>query len=223
VATIVLGAGSGSRFGGHKQFLELTRGRRLIDVAVDTAKRSSSYVVVVMPPDLAWDGAEVDAVAQGGPSRLDSVEAGLALVPADAGVIVVHDAAHPLAHETVFDLVIEAVEAGADSAVPFLPVSDVVKQVGELGTLVTVGRDGLGLAQVPMAFAPQVLRDAHTRRQVLGEAWEDSMLVERLGGRVVAVHGSVTNVHVVDEEDLEVARLLARSLLSADGSGNAYG
>ena len=221
VATIVLGAGSGTRFGDQKQFLELTPGWRLIDAAVDTAKRCSSHVVVVLPPGLAWDGAEVDAVAGGGPTRLDSVEAGLSHVPPDARVVVVHDAAHPLADETVFGLVVDAVETGADAAVPFLPVSDVIKQVDPSGIIVTVGRDGLGLAQVPMAFAPQVLRDAHARRHELGEAWEDSMLVERWKGRVVAVRGSTRNVHVVDENDLEVARLLAKSLPSADaGSAN---
>jgi 2-C-methyl-D-erythritol 4-phosphate cytidylyltransferase len=128
--------------------------------------------------------------------------------------VVVHDAAHPLADEVTFDLVISAVEAGADAAVPFLPVFDVVKQTDDTGVLTTVGRDDLGLAQVPMAFRHQALRSAHARRQELGDAWEDSMLVERSHGRVVAVRGSVRNVHVVSEEDLDLARVLARSLPS---------
>jgi 2-C-methyl-D-erythritol 4-phosphate cytidylyltransferase len=217
VATIVLGAGSGTRFGSQKQFLELTPGRRLIDAAVEVAKRCSSYVVVVLPPGQAWDGIEVDGVANGGPSRLDSVEAGLSLVPRDADVVVVHDAAHPLADEKTFDRAISAVEAGADAAVPILPVSDVVKRCDDTRAVTTVGRDDLGLAQVPMAFSQNALRAAHVRRVELGDAWEDSMLVEKSSGRVVAVRGSVWNVHVVDEEDLELARLLARSLLSTSG------
>jgi 2-C-methyl-D-erythritol 4-phosphate cytidylyltransferase len=216
VATIVLGAGSGTRFGIQKQFLELTPGRRLIDAAVDVAKRCSSHVVVVLPPGMAWDGVEVDGVADGGPSRLDSVEAGLSLVPRDAGVVVVHDAAHPLADEKTFDLVISAVRAGADAAVPFLAVSDVVKQSHATGAITTVGRDDLGLAQVPMAFSHEALRAVHARRVELGDAWEDSMLVERSGGRVVAVNGSVRNVHVVSEEDLDLARVLARSIAGTD-------
>ena len=49
------------------------------------------------------------ARAPGGATRSDSVRAGLALVAADADIVVVHDAARPLASRTLFAAVIAAV------------------------------------------------------------------------------------------------------------------
>ena len=82
----------------------------------------SDGVVVVTPPDgvepttPAIDG--VDAVVPGGATRSASVRAGLAAVPDDAEVVVVHDAARPLAGPDLFDATVAAVRAGADACDP---------------------------------------------------------------------------------------------------------
>lgn len=210
VSVIVLAAGSGTRFGGAKQFLELIPGVRLVDAALETAFSVSENVILVLPPDYRWDGREVEAIVEGGASRLDSVAAGLTALPENRRVVVVHDAAHPLASRETFLDLIEAIEAGADAAVPVLPLADVVKRQDDQGRITTVGRDGLGLAQVPMAFTPTALLSAHaTLLNADRPYWEDSMLVEENGGRVVAVPGSSRNIHVATPEDLGVARILA--------------
>ena len=54
----------------------------------------------------------------GAATRSGSVRAGLAAVPDEAEVVVVHDAARPLAGACLFRAVVEAVDAGADAAVP---------------------------------------------------------------------------------------------------------
>jgi 2-C-methyl-D-erythritol 4-phosphate cytidylyltransferase len=67
----------------------------------------------------------VDAIVPGGATRSDSVRCGLAAVPEEAAVIVVHDAARPLASSALFEAVIAAVtDGGADGAVPGVPPSD---------------------------------------------------------------------------------------------------
>lgn len=210
VSTLVLAAGAGERFGQPKQFLELKHGVRLVDAAVDTARSVSDELVVVIPPGYEWDGGEVDVVVSGGSSRIESVARALAALEGDEDVILIHDAAHPLAPERIFLEGIEAVRSGADAAVPMLAISDVVKKGGEGGNLVTVGRDGFGLSQVPMAFSGEALRGAHAAAGRLDPPlWEDSMLVEHFGGRVVAIAGSSRNLHVVTLEDLELVRVLA--------------
>ncbi|MEX0865250.1 MAG: 2-C-methyl-D-erythritol 4-phosphate cytidylyltransferase [Acidimicrobiia bacterium] len=210
ISTIVLAAGSGSRFGQAKQFADLTPGSRLVDVALAAASRLTGHLVLVLAAGREWQGQPVDAVVTGGTSRLESVARGLSAVPDDAEVIVVHDAAHPLAPAWMFDDVIEAVVAGADAAVPVQLVVNVVKRVGPGSDLTTVGRDGLGLAQAPMGFSARSLRDAHALRSSMAKpAWEDSMLIEIMGGKVVATEGSARNIHVVTEEDLDLARAVA--------------
>ena len=210
VSVIVLAAGSGARFGEAKQFLDLTPGMRLVDAAVDTAFTVTESVILVLPPQHIWEGRHVDATVVGGSSRLGSVAAGLSVLPGDQEVVVVHDAAHPLASRATFLDVVEAILAGADAAVPVLSLGDVVKRQDRQSRITTVGRDGLGLAQVPMAFSTTALLSAHAAPTTTDTPyWEDSMLIERDGGRVVAVPGSSRNIHVVTAEDLSVARTLA--------------
>ena len=102
VWTIVVAGGSGRRFGAPKQFAPLA-GRRVVDVACDTAARAGDGVVVVLPPDAIgeWSTGAATAVA-GGSTRSESVRAGLAAVPDHATVICVHDAARPLATTALF-------------------------------------------------------------------------------------------------------------------------
>jgi len=209
VSVIVVAAGSGSRFGVPKQFLELAPGVRLVDLAVESALDVADDVVLVLPPGAQWDGHAVSSLVEGGESRLESVATGLRALPDHQEVVVVHDAAHPLAPRQAFLDVIDAVRSGADAALPFLPVPDVIKRRDGQGSLWTVGRDGLGLAQVPMAFSVQALQRAHQRWATEpSDVWEDAMLIELNGGRVVAVEGSPRNIHIVTNEDLEMARSL---------------
>jgi 2-C-methyl-D-erythritol 4-phosphate cytidylyltransferase len=210
VSVIVLAAGSGSRFGDTKQFLELTSGVRLVDAALRWALDATQSVILVLPPGHTWGGPEVEKTAPGGATRRDSVVAGLDAVPEASDVIIIHDAAHPLAPKGMFAELVGAIETGADAAVPILPAGEVVKRLGGDGRLTTIGRDGLGLAQLPMAFSRSALVAAH--RSSAGNDiphWEDSMLIEQIGGRVVAVAGASRNIHVVTPEDLRLARALA--------------
>jgi len=206
VWTVLVAAGSGDRFGRPKQFQAL-RGRRVLDWALDAARAVSDGIVLVVPPEsagLAVPG--VDTVVAGGATRSTSVRAGLAAVPAEVDVIVVHDAARPLATVGLFQRVIAAVRAGADAAIPGVTVTDTLKQVGADGSVeATVDRTSLVAVQTPQAFAAAVLRRAHAPG---GEASDDAALVEAVGGRVVAVDGDPDNLKITWPQDLTTARVV---------------
>ena len=104
---------------------------------------------------------------EGGATRSESVRRGLARVPAEAEVIVVHDAARPLASPALFAAVIEAVTTGhADAAVPGLPVTDTVKVVDDARNVTgTLDRTTLVTVQTPQAFRAEVLRRRPTVKQ----------------------------------------------------------
>ena len=199
VWTVVVGAGGGVRFGARKQY-ERLGDRRVLDLAVDVASAASAGVVVVVPPE---DAVREGAVA-GGTTRSESVRAGLAAVPADATIICVHDAARPLASPALFQAVIEAVRAGADGAVPAVPVADTIKFVDAGGAVTdTPDRSRLVAVQTPQAFRAEVLRRAHTDAV---DGTDDAALVERLGGAVVTVPGESWNRKITDPEDLAWAQ-----------------
>jgi 2-C-methyl-D-erythritol 4-phosphate cytidylyltransferase len=120
---IVVAAGGGSRFGAAKQFARLGN-ISVLDRAVGVSREACDGVVVVLPPGREWSAPDGVRTAVGGATRSASVRAGLACIPDAADVVVVHDAARPLASRQLFARVIAAVRAGADAAVPGVPVAD---------------------------------------------------------------------------------------------------
>lgn len=204
VWAIVVAAGRGDRFGGTKQFVTVG-GARVVDRSVAVARRACDAVVVVLPAGERWTGEPVAAAVAGGATRSESVRAGLAVVADDADVVVVHDAARPLASRSLFDAVVAAVHAGADAAVPAIPIADTVKRVDGGRVLETVARDDLVVVQTPQAFRASALRDAHARS---GDATDDAALVEQAGGRVVIVPGERHNLKITDPDDVRIANAL---------------
>ncbi len=215
VWAIVVAGGSGDRFGRPKQFLELG-GRTVAERSVAAARGVATGVVLVVPagqpagagvPDPTF-GADV--LADGGASRAASVRSGLAAVPAEATVVVVHDAARPLASPALFESVVAAVigPSGADGAVPVLPVTDTLKRVADNQVVATVDRDGLVSVQTPQAFRASVLRQAHRDE---AEGTDDASLLESIGATVRTVPGDPRNLKLTVPHDLVLAEILVRS------------
>jgi 2-C-methyl-D-erythritol 4-phosphate cytidylyltransferase len=166
-------------------------------------------IVLVAPP--SWEEpailvaeeegcGKVHACVTGGETRSDSVRAGLAEVPADALVVLVHDAARPLVSDEVVERVLAPLSEGWDGVVPALPVSDTVKRVDGERVVETLRRDDLVAVQTPQAFLPDVLR-----RAVAGDvadATDCASLVEAAGGRVRWVEGDPRLLKVTDAADL---------------------
>lgn len=214
VWVVVVAAGRGTRFGAPKHLAPLG-GRPLVQWSLDAARAVGDGVVLVLPPDDVQHaeahtevGAGADVVVAGGETRTASVRAGLAAVPDEAEVIVVHDGARPLASPALFRAVVDAVTGGADAAVPGLAVADTLKRVVHGTVTATVARDGIVAVQTPQAFRAGVLRAAHDEGN---EATDDAGLVESLGATVRVVPGEARNIKVTTTTDLEVAQALAAS------------
>jgi 2-C-methyl-D-erythritol 4-phosphate cytidylyltransferase len=206
VWTVVVAGGSGERFGAPKQFA-MAGGRPLVEWAVDAARGASDGVVLVVPAGCGHDDHRhgADAVVTGGGTRAASVRAGLAAVPPEAEVIVVHDGARPLASPALFRAVVAEVRAGAAAAVPALPVADTLKTAFDGVVTSTVDRSGLVAVQTPQAFRAEVLRRAHSRE---ADATDDAGLVEAEGATVRVVPGEARNLKVTTPADLEVVQAL---------------
>lgn len=220
VWTIVLAAGSGRRYGAHPKQYELLGGERVIDRALATCRAAADHVVVVLAPGEDATGERLlasgaaDAFVIGGAERSDSVRCALAVVDEEAAVIVVHDAARPLASASLHAAVVAAVHAGADAAIPAIPVVDTIKRVridpaGGLVVGATLDRSELMAVQTPQAFRADVLHRAHADAS---DATDDAALVEALGGRVVIVAGETTNIKITGPDDLAVASVLLGTL-----------
>ena len=216
--TVVVAAGSGTRFGGDKQLADLS-GMAVLARSVVSAAAVSDGVVVVVSAERRTEVSGVlsavggvEAIVDGGATRSASVRCGLAAVPDDARVVLVHDGARPLATPGLFRRVADAVLAGADAVVPGVPVTDSLRTAG--GGV--VARDGVIAVQTPQGFNADSLRAAHAGG---GEASDDATLVEASGGTVVVVEGEPANLKITRPADLDLARLELERIVA--GSSHA--
>ena len=217
---MVLAAGSGSRYGPQPKQFEVLGDERVIDRSLATARAAADHVVVVLAPadqaegEALVESGAADVAVEGGAERADSVRAALAVIDADAAVIVVHDAARPLASAELHQAVVAAVHAGADAVIPAVPLIDTVKRVhhdehGDAVVVETLDRNHLVAVQTPQAFRADLLRAAHADG---ADATDDAALVEAVGATVVVVPGESTNLKITGPNDLAVATALLRAL-----------
>lgn len=200
---IVLAAGGGDRFGCRKQFASLD-GRTVLHRALETATAAGCETVAVVPDDVAHHRRQDATVTvAGGSTRTESVRAGLAVVPADAAVIVVHDAARPLASRALWDRVIGAVVAGASSAVPVVELVDSVRWCDGPA----LDRALLRGVQTPQAFAGELLRRVHRDAGRMVTTDDAGMFDD-----VVMVPGEASNVKLTHPFDLAVVVAIRKQL-----------
>ena len=224
VALVLLAAGRGTRVGAdtNKVFLQLS-GRRVLTWSLDSTRQLPGLVrtVLVLRDD---DRAHADAVLRreargrdilvvgGGSTRHDSeLQALRALAPeireGAVDVVVIHDAARPLAAPRLFSTVVDAARL-LGGALPVLDQQGLVFLDGTPpGTpLVTV--------QTPQAFHALPLLEAYEAAAADGFVGSDTAAcIERYSDlQVHGVVGDAGNIKITFPEDLFLAeRLLARA------------
>jgi 2-C-methyl-D-erythritol 4-phosphate cytidylyltransferase len=223
VGVILVAGGKGTRTGGSelKQFRWVAGKPMLLHgLQLFQQREDVGMVVVVLPHEHVGDpppwlfqcDTERLLLSVGGRERSDSVRNGLEDLPQEAEIVVVHDAARPLATMQMFDAVVREARAG-HAAAPALPVVDTLKRIDHSGAVTeTVDRTGLVRIQTPQAFPRAMLERAH--EAAFSDhifATDDAALCERLGFRVVTVPGDERAVKITTEADF--ARADALSIL----------
>ena len=203
---VLVAAGEGRRFGGPKAFVEL-EGRTLLARAAAAFAGFAHRVVVLRAADLERAPRGWRAVA-GGARRRDSVAAGLAALPADVSVVLIHDAARPLVSPDLARRVLAAA-ARHGAVVPVVPVADTIKEVEGDRVLRTLPRASLAAVQTPQGFRADLLRRALAASDA--DATDEAALVEALGVPVRTVPGEPRNFKITAPEDLARAAGLLRA------------
>jgi 2-C-methyl-D-erythritol 4-phosphate cytidylyltransferase len=219
VWAVLAAAGSGERLGADrpKAFVRLGD-LPLLAPSLERLDASDwvDAIVVAAPP--GWEEpaillaeelgcSKVSSCISGGETRGESVRLGLAEVPQEAAVVLVHDAARPLVEDSVIERLLTALNEGWDGAVPALPVADTIKRVEGDRVVETLDRNELRAVQTPQGFVADVLRQAFEGD--VTKASDCASLVEARGGRVKVVPGDPRLIKITDPADLErVAALL---------------
>src|SRR5215471_18140000 len=218
-SAIIVAAGSGTRLGRSepKAFVTLA-GRTLLSWSLATIAQVPTIeeVVIAVPA-----GREVAArreasalsipvkITLGGAERQDSVRIALALTSARSEVVIIHDAARPLASAKTFAACLAAAYR-AGGAIAAIPVADSLKRVDASRTIsASVPRSDLWQAQTPQAFRRALIIAAHDRAtRDQAAATDDSDLAERIGVRVEVIECTPRNLKITTAADLELADAL---------------
>jgi 2-C-methyl-D-erythritol 4-phosphate cytidylyltransferase len=216
-SAVIVAAGSGVRLGSNvpKAFVKIA-GRTMLSYSLATIRQINSIeeLVIAVPEgfenaaraEVAAAGLSIPVkITVGGIERQDSVRIALELTSAESDLVIVHDAARPLATPEIFDACLNAASC-AGAAIAAIPVSDTLKRVADSTITATIARAGLWQAQTPQAFRRAVLVAAHQRavREKIA-ATDDADLVERTSTRVEVVEASTTNIKITTPADLAIA------------------
>ena len=219
---ILVAAGAGERLGADRPKAFVGLGGRVLLAESLERLDANDWVdtIVVAVPD-GWEEAaivlaeelvasKVTAVVTGGATRMDSVRAGLAEIPEEALVVLVHDAARPLLGDDVVERVLAPLSDGYDGAVPGLPLTDTVKRVENGVAVETLDRSQLVTVQTPQAFTADALRRAYATDGPL-EATDCASLVEAGGGRIRVVQGDPRLLKITTPADLALVESWLRT------------
>ena len=235
IAAIVVAAGRGERAGGDepKQYrqllgepvlrraLRLFTGHPAVEAvqAVIDAGHAEYYRAA------AAGLAKCLAPATGGTTRQRSVLSGLqAIESAAPKIVLVHDAARPLASPALIDRALAAVEA-TGAAVPALPLADTIKRVDAAGRVIeTLARTALRAIQTPQAFLFAPLLAAHRRAAAAGreDFSDDAALAEWAGMEIATFAGEVGNLKLTGAEDFARAAAEVALALSDPRTGTGF-
>ena len=219
VASIVLAAGSGTRFGHsmNKVWLQLN-GKHIISRSLENSRKDFANVrsILVINPDdedfareaLIKDGALAGTeIVHGGATRHESEFKALQYLKADieAGLIdfvLIHDGARPLATPELF----VAIADGAKTHGGAIPTIALDPREMDTAREETVAR-----VQTPQGFrAPQLLQ-AYEKAAATGFIGTDTAAcMEEFFPEVntVAVPGDIFNIKITYPQDLAIAELL---------------
>lgn len=215
---IVVAAGRGTRFGKpYNKVFHLLNGQSILGHALRALAAADVFdgVVLVISEQDAASFRElavrerllplVSEVVYGGDTRQESVMNGLKVLPEDACIVAVHDAARPFAAPSLIrELIKEASVYGA--SVPGVPLTDTIKELdGEGFAVCTADRSLLCAVQTPQVFRFNRLMDAHRRAEEEGvSATDDATLFEKYIGRVKVVMQPecMDNIKVTTQRDL---------------------
>ncbi len=213
---LIAAAGSGSRMRANCNKLLLPiAGRPLLAWTLDAvlAAEQISWVGVVGQPidkqpilSLLESFSKPFVWVDGGSTRQESVQLGLAALPSNAGHVLIHDGARCLVDPELLNLSAKEVLSG-NAVIAATPVTDTIKRVDSQGLITdTPNRADLWSAQTPQAFSVEQLRHGHA--QALEKGWtvtDDASLYERLGWPVRIIEGAPSNIKVTTPFDLIVA------------------
>ncbi|GHT35022.1 2-C-methyl-D-erythritol 4-phosphate cytidylyltransferase [Bacteroidia bacterium] len=219
---LIVAGGKGLRMGNElpKQFIPL-EGRPILMHTLERFNQwdASADLLLVLPCEHRsyWEMLcrELNCIiphriADGGETRFQSVQNGLALVD-EPGLVAVHDGVRPFVSAEVITACFEEAEQNG-AAIPVVPMIDSIREQYAEGKSRPVDRRRYLAVQTPQVFRSSLVKEAY--RQPYTPAFtDDASVVEALGVEIHTVAGNRENIKITDPLDLLMAEALLRKTL----------
>ncbi len=214
---LIMAAGSGSRMGKEKQFIEINS-KPIIAYTIEAFQKHKLIdEIIIITSELIKDKIEklveennyfkVEKVILGGKTRADSVKNGLKELANDS-LVLVHDGARPLVSKKLITRVIDSLK-DYKAAVPALALKNTVKKVNGNIVEATIKRENYIAIQTPQGFYTDVLKQAFSKMKEAKTYYDDAMLVEEnTGFKVAIVEGQESNIKATTVDDIDLLEFL---------------
>jgi 2-C-methyl-D-erythritol 4-phosphate cytidylyltransferase len=218
-AAIIVGGGSGSRFGGDKLAVPVAD-KPLIAWTLRAFQETSaiSSIVLVVPVGReeelraiaeAEGIAKLSTILPGGGCRHESVIRGLEALPVDVALAAIHDAARPMITPALITRCLEVAAAEGASSLA-APVTDTLHETDAAGCAArTIDRSSLHAMQTPQVFQAGAIRELLHKDS--GKPTDEVSVALAAGWCIPFVENLEPNPKVTWPHDLVVVQSLLRA------------
>tara|TARA_B100002052_G_scaffold200038_1_gene182530 strand:- start:5278 stop:5961 length:684 start_codon:yes stop_codon:yes gene_type:complete len=220
VSAIIPAAGSGSRFGGKKQFKNLN-GEPLWAHTLKPFVQSSLIDEIIFVVEEGFIGIIRESrcfkqfveekeikITKGGARRMDSVLNGIQVSKKMNDIVCIHDVARPFVSKSLINKTIEACK-NFNGAISAVPTVDTVKNVENKIIKKTLSRSQTWMAQTPQTFRKNKLLKAFNDN-VNVNVTDESTLMELSGFSIKIINGEDKNFKITKKIDWVLAKIIAK-------------
>ncbi len=220
VSAIIPAAGSGSRFGGKKQFKNLN-GEPLWAHTLKPFVQSSLIDEIIFVVEEGFIGIIRESscfkqfveekeikITKGGARRMDSVLNGIQVSKKMNDIVCIHDVARPFVSKSLINKTIEACK-NFNGAISAVPTVDTVKNVENKIIKKTLSRSQTWMAQTPQTFRKNKLLKAFNDN-VNVNVTDESTLMELSGFSIKIINGEDKNYKITKKIDWVLAKIIAK-------------
>jgi 2-C-methyl-D-erythritol 4-phosphate cytidylyltransferase len=220
---IIVAGGTGTRMKNAlpKQFLPL-HGKPLMYYCIDAFVKTFPDIKLIlvlhknyitnMHSVLQHFADRIDAqIVEGGDTRYQSVQHGLAVVPIDnESIVYVHDAARPFINETLLvRLQTHCIEKG--NAIPGILINDSLRKANADGASQAIDRTNMYAVQTPQVFKSSILQK-YFAAPYQAMFTDEATVCELQGEKIFVVDGLEQNIKITTPHQLEQAHWMMQML-----------
>lgn len=224
---IIVGAGSGNRFGSYKQVEEINSKPVYLyslNAFINTGLFSSIFLVVpkklikLINEQLQSPKYNNVVICEGGSSRSKSVYNAFSKISEKNSKIFIHDAVRPLIDEKLI-LELQRFSEKRKAIVLAKKITETVKLVKKAKLELTIDRENLWVAETPQVFDSIVLKEVYKKKlPVIHEYTDESAIVEDCGINIDVFENKSLNTKITSKEDLTmISKLLTKDIFYGIG------